>query len=147
MGPFSKYGGRLMKQFIDSYNALIEEAREKLADEIIQHFRPFFEKYPQISEVYWNQYTPSYCDGDACEFSVRSIDTLPDYDNIHSTLDDEDLRNVDKLSNEEIVNYLESLHLQICELPSAILQTVLGDPVRVIVSKDNLYIEDYEVEY
>lgn len=48
----------------------MKNAQKVLAKE----FKEFFSKYPDIDAVRWIQYTPSFNDGDLCEFSRHEFD-------------------------------------------------------------------------
>lgn len=63
---------------------LFEQINDKKAelDRMIQEFgeqaikeylREFWEKNPTIKSIKWQQYTPYFNDGDACEFSVYEV--------------------------------------------------------------------------
>lgn len=69
--------------------ALQEEFRaihDKMAKDgkmlIEQAFKDFFATNPEVSAIYWQQYTPYFNDGDICEFGVYEfdIDATPSFD-------------------------------------------------------------------
>lgn len=54
----------------------MEELQEKIKKQGQETFfeiaKNIFERYPVIESFGWNQYTPYFCDGEQCEFGVRS---------------------------------------------------------------------------
>jgi hypothetical protein len=63
-----------------SLQALTEELtafkatfQEKAKTAIEATFKEFFVKFPEVSRIYWTQYTPYFNDGDPCTFSVNGV--------------------------------------------------------------------------
>lgn len=52
---------------IASTRAAVQEHSKTAVEE---HFKRFFEKYPQVAGIRWTQYTPYFNDGDPCSFGV-----------------------------------------------------------------------------
>lgn len=52
---------------------LQEEIRDKAKVTMQSVFKDFFEKYPEVRFLYWNQYTPYFNDGEECYFSVNDL--------------------------------------------------------------------------
>ena len=51
-----------------TYDEMVaKEGKAALADMFLE----FFEKHPSVLGVAWTQYTPYFCDGDACTFGVN----------------------------------------------------------------------------
>lgn len=48
------------------------DAREAAKNLFAEGAKTLFEKYPELEGFTWNQYTPYFNDGDACEFGVNS---------------------------------------------------------------------------
>lgn len=58
----------------DKIAALRAEAQEQARQILHQGTKSYFEKYGDIVEqLFWNQYTPWFNDGDTCEFSVGDV--------------------------------------------------------------------------
>lgn len=61
----------------DTLTEQMEKAREKIADmgkdAVKALFKRFFAEHPKCTAIGWEQYTPHFNDGDACEFSVRDF--------------------------------------------------------------------------
>lgn len=85
-----------MSEF-DSAKKILAEMNAELADirgkyqvkareTLNEAFKIFFETVPEITIIRWNQYTPYFNDGDACEFSVHEPNFF---------IDEEDMENCD----------------------------------------------------
>ena len=70
-----------MSDLISIYNnlmsqisALRAEAKEAASNALHETTKHYFEKYGDtVEQIFWNQYTPWFSDGDTCEFSVGDI--------------------------------------------------------------------------
>lgn len=58
-------------------NTLQEQFRVAAEQALTSGFAAFFEKYPQVKTICWNQYIPSFNDGEPCEFSIGEIYFTP----------------------------------------------------------------------
>ena len=54
-------------------NALKAEMQENSKVLMKEAFREFLEKYDNVDNIFWTQYTPYFNDGEACEFSVNDV--------------------------------------------------------------------------
>jgi hypothetical protein len=58
-------------------NAKIKELQDQAAKTSQEVFKSslakFFAAVPEVTEIFWRQYTPYFNDGDACEFSVGDV--------------------------------------------------------------------------
>jgi hypothetical protein len=54
----------------EQFETLKKEYQEKSKKLFIEAFKQFFEQVPSIKAVTWQQYTPYFNDGEACEFGV-----------------------------------------------------------------------------
>ena len=76
-----------LKEFKKVKSDFMKQARQVLAGE----FTEFFDKYPEIKAIKWVQYTPSFNDGDICEFSRHEFDVMVTPNKTSSELGDEEL--------------------------------------------------------
>lgn len=60
-----------IKSQIEEINKKKEEMVEELRKDFPEILKPVFEECEIIQSFSWNQYTPYFNDGDACEFSVN----------------------------------------------------------------------------
>jgi hypothetical protein len=59
-----------VKQVIEEYGIARMQFEERMKTAFNDVFKTFFEQYPEITAVAWNQYTPYFNDGEPCVFSV-----------------------------------------------------------------------------
>lgn len=60
-----------MKGLVQQVEDLREQMKEGGKDALADGAQELFAKYLQLKQFGWNQYTPYFNDGDACEFSVN----------------------------------------------------------------------------
>jgi hypothetical protein len=60
-----------LRDLKDAYDKKLSEAGEEAVKDA---FKDVFDKFPEISEIAWCQYTPYFNDGDPCYFSVHDFD-------------------------------------------------------------------------
>lgn len=60
----------LTKQIEDMKSQYREKAKKVLNESV---FPDFFKKHPEVTAIYWAQYTPYFNDGDPCVFSVGEV--------------------------------------------------------------------------
>jgi hypothetical protein len=100
-------------EVLNSIQAKIDEMNQKISDlqkELTEFskkgfsevFREFFDKNPQIENIFWRQYTPYFNDGEPCEFSVHDVSfTLVGDDDSDSDSEGSDI------PNENTIKYLK----------------------------------------
>lgn len=59
-----------IKQIVDEYGIAKKTFENKMKNAFKEIFKTFFELYPEVQAVGWNQYTPYFNDGEPCEFGV-----------------------------------------------------------------------------
>jgi hypothetical protein len=109
-------------------------------------FKEIFDSYPTLQSIGWRQYTPYFCDGDPCEFSVHA-DAEALFINGRSSYsdEDEDEDGQDRLPEadadaiaDEAADFLDMFE------PDD-LKALYGDHVRVTVNRDGkVKTDDYE---
>jgi len=62
-----------MNALQEQMEKLREEASEQGKAAFTEACKILFESYPQLKAFRWEQYTPYFCDGDPCEFSVYDV--------------------------------------------------------------------------
>lgn len=110
--------------------------------------------HPLVESVHWNQYTPYFNDGEACEFNiyeavvkVKGVDEGGDYDNGH--FGEWELGYYDSTKHLEGVEELREV-LKAFNTPLSsgshfvILNEKFGDPAEVTATKDGFNVEYYE---
>lgn len=78
-----------VKNLVAEYNDAKASFQSKMNTTFGDIFSEFFTNFPEIKAVVWNQYTPYFNDGEACEFGVNDkylVDTNSsvDLDDVYS---------------------------------------------------------------
>lgn len=63
----------------DAYNAYhrkINNSADEFRTLVLEEFRQAFLIHPQYKSAEWIQYTPSFNDGDVCEFSISDVELV-----------------------------------------------------------------------
>ena len=106
-----------------------------------------FDEHPSIVGFVWEQYTPSYCDGGACDFCVvpRQLylkgepkDEAQDICE-YTYLYDDEKKDPEKAKLAEAAEAIESL---IASVPEEDMRTLFGDNTRVTITAKGVKIEE-----
>jgi hypothetical protein len=110
------------------------ELKKQIVDESKEFFaresRKFFDKYADLTEFSWHQYTPYWNDGSECTFSVNSDPTI----NGHEKYDN------DAFQPEAAYNEISNL---LREIGAPTLKEMFGDHAEIIVRRDGVTVEEY----
>lgn len=125
-------------------------------------FTEIFNQYPDLKYFSWTQYTPYFNDGDTCYFGVNEIEYINGYSAWYENEDnDEDFVNLFEVDKHESGEYHwqlkkngeyaslgnkieDELNSVINAIPDEIMQQVYGDHVKVVVSRTETKVEDYD---
>jgi len=122
---------KTLQERIEALNAEMQEKSKVLMKEAL---RDFFEKYDGVvQDIFWNQYTPYFNDGESCEFSV--------YDT-HITLvsddeDDEDDEGSNIYGPEDIAKFKEMIERW---------ESFNRDPVTTVLEYQTDYIQRHKCD-
>lgn len=89
-----------LKKKIDGLQAKMKSESEI---EFKEESKAIFEKYPEIENFSWTQYTPYFNDGDECTFSVNTdpkINGSDEYEEESEKINKKAFRDISKLLNE-----------------------------------------------
>lgn len=123
------------------------ELQAKAKEVVAPALKEFMEKNPKFTAICWAQYTPYFNDGDPCTFRMGEVaftagedtDDGPYGEGWH-----------DSTYGEPEAPFDAADYAAIDELGGAIsgmedeMQTIFGDHVKVIVTKDGVTTEEYE---
>lgn len=145
----------------EEYEAKVKQFGKDKFSEMVKEF---FEKHQDVVSFRWNQYTPSFNDGDPCYFTVGQPDLMVTkefavaHPDLEIDLDDEDedlhwledgwsygLEKKDKAAYDVLSAAAEDIG-SFLEVED-VLETVFGDGVTVTVDKDSIEVEDYDCGY
>jgi len=85
-----------LDNFIDRSNSLYNEFKQNAISILRSEINILFTKYPNLKGIRWEQWTPSFNDGDACLFGINSFrvdlgeKNIPFYSSAYD-IDDPDL--------------------------------------------------------
>jgi hypothetical protein len=141
----------------------LAEARTKIEGVVQSVFADFLQKFPKVYGVGWTQSTPSWNDGESCEFSVHELnlylteeayedgDSDQDLFQYRSKPSDDELERVEAVGGEEefkkILAHFKSVETFFHAIDEDDMQLVFGDGSKVLSTKDGIEVEDYEEEY
>lgn len=141
-----------------------KEEKERLsnqAEEVIKsYFNQLFQDQPDLVAIKWNQYIPSFNDGDPCTFSLGGVyicDTQPrdeypdDYDSeyyfefndkyysVGTIYEDKYYEKYEYKWFADLEDFLEDVKPE--------LEKVFGSNATVIVFRDSIEIEEFDYGY
>ena len=152
-----------MHPLIAELNEQKKQFQEKARVVFNDEFKSFFERFPEIREIVWTQYTPYFNDGEPCTFCVHapvakptSID-LFEHDIAENYSDDDDeysciIQNIvygtsDERARTERENELVETFNDLASLVQGmddLMQDIFGDHVIVRASKRGFDVEVYD---
>lgn len=145
-----------LKEVAAKLNDLKKEYSELAKKEIFNSIKEFFEAYPEVYAIRWEQYTPYFNDGDACTFSVGDAEYF---------LTEEDLDNGDgfgdywtplKMKEDEIValeisrdrlkvvsDAFIELQKNLSSIDDDVYLGIFGDHAQITATKDGIECDEY----
>lgn len=127
--------------FIEAKKALDEKIKSEGRKAITAFLKEFFDKRPDVYGIKWTQYTPFYCDGDACVFRLNGVYTFKTQEAFEAAEDGDALYDCEGAE----YNYGEEPQKSLSEIEE-ILQVVFGDHAQVSVTREKIDVEEYEHE-
>lgn len=141
-----------LKEFKKAKSDFMKDSRKVLAEE----FKTFFDKYPEINAIRWNQYTPHFNDGDVCEFARHEFDVRVTPKKTSAEVGDEEL--IAGLETDEDDFYAgyeidgaTALGKALSELEDTldsgcedVFKSAFGDGYQIIATRKGFKVEDYE---
>jgi len=137
---------------------LKEETKTEMSKIIAELFKAFFDAFPEIKTVHWQQYTPYFNDGDPCEFRISSIEfnrveygAEPVEGEEGEEFDVSDGFAVSKYSNSKGLEH--ELYASCIAIEDVIksledeFHGILGNNLSVFVTRRGIDIEEYEPDY
>jgi hypothetical protein len=147
---------QISEEFIDSYNKIYEELKQKGQENLKEVFKIFWEANPNVNVVCWSQYTPYYMDGEKCVFRINDIMISNLNDKSQFNLlnwgeydgDDESVWVTDSWGEKSsyfdaaMANQLDNfIHSSAME---EILNSLFGDHCIVFATREGFYSEQYD---
>lgn len=115
---------------MQEYNQKLEVYKKTLAEEGLPLFKEsikeYFIKFPHIKMVVWEQWTPTFNDGEPCEFGIQYVTALDS---------EEPEAEYDEGFYKEAAEFEDLLDEEFCEV-------VFGDYSKVYVTPTELRVEE-----
>jgi hypothetical protein len=136
MSQFEKIKDRML--------AIEAELFQRGEELILEVFSDFFQKYPNVLEVRWSQYTPYFNDGDTCDFSANDFFGLS-----QKELDDEKNGDFNFIEDCWDIKQDALLKKELAEIRNLLgyndlLKTMLGDHLIVKVTPTKVSKERFD---
>lgn len=87
---------------------LRERINQTISNGLTKVVNIFFEQFPEVKTVYWQQYIPTWNDGEECTFSLNEVHFSPadheriDYPNWGDDQDDDELADFSSYGNKNL---------------------------------------------
>jgi hypothetical protein len=150
-----------MTEVIPNYGELnrkierqLQEARTKISNVVKSVFVDFLDKFPAVYGLGWTQYTPSWNDGEACEFEVHELNlylTEEAYNNDDSDQDvygryrskpsADELERIEGVGGEQefrrILSHFAAVNAFFLKINPEDMKFVFGDGAKVLSTRSN----------
>lgn len=141
----------LINELADQLNNAQNLAKEKGKEAFKEYSLQLFNENPIIQEIRWDQYTPSFNDGDPCEFTIGDVGFL-----LHNkqTIGYYDFDEDDEFEGTKVEQHIED-HLKniVNEFTNKIqaldtvMESLFGNNVTIIINRDGVQIKEYDCGY
>lgn len=123
-----------LEQAIATAKTQIAELRQTLLEESQSLFggaaKEFFAEYPELESFSFTAYTPYFCDGDECTYSVHTWNSNT---NFKTPVDKNRASEISKAAGHFIQSFDDNFW-----------ENLVGDHVKVTVSEQRIITEEYE---
>lgn len=128
----------------------IIEEKKKFFDSVEARFKTgintVFESVPELQQIKWQQYTPSFNDGEPCEHHLGEVALFLEIHEDNNVDDGIDPETAEGLS-EESRKLLQDFLSEFSELDD-VLKKIFDTNKEITINRDgNVKIEDYDCEY
>jgi hypothetical protein len=126
----------------------VEKTRTEAQVSFLEMAQEFLTKNPTVKHIAWEQYTPTFNDGDPCEFTMGDLKFL-----VEKTSESEDEDGEPIISEVEVDSYefaRGSVYRSLSEEFHSLKEFfywLFGDNKRVIVTPAEIITEDYDCQY
>jgi len=116
-----------MEDLIAAFNQTKQLLVEQVRDLLGQRIKNRAIEFPAVEWISWKQYTPYWCDGDQCSFSVNSWSLCVNGE----SYDDYPTDSQEYQFGEIVVNMIDAI-------PEEIMEMAFGDNVEVVITRDGV---------
>jgi hypothetical protein len=134
----------VVNEIEESKAKLKKFAQEQGKQVIGEAFTGLFDTFPKLERVEWTQYTPYFNDGESCTFGVH----VPSWYS-HDGKENDWLSTTDKYVKEQDEMFGDGFTRAALDLwgninNEELLESVFGDHVRIIVTRNDITVEDHD---
>lgn len=135
----------ITKQYEEAKARFVAEGKEAL----LEAFREFLAKYPQVHMITWTQYTPYFNDGEPCTFRAGEwyavSEGADDYwdDCLVNNLSDWRMSKAGRVRTPEEDKFLADWK-SLGKVPDDLLLDVFGNHVEVKVTREGIEVSEYD---
>lgn len=135
-----------MKDLVERFNEERAKFMAAMQAELLVEFRALLDRNPNVQAIRWVQYTPSWNDGEACEFTCGDVTVRFDVPEDDEECDEECFESWIKKDSPNFDSFaqIRGLHGQI---PGEVQLDMFGNNVQVTVTRDGIEVEDYDCDY
>ena len=139
----------IIEKIVEDFEIVRKEFQAKAQTALKAAFKEFFDANPTITEIYWNQYTPYFNDGDECNFSVN--DMFATVGEITEEERDEYIEDRPSTISgwgscpgyeQEQENFKEFTRL-INRLPDEIFESTFGNHAEITATREGFNVDEY----
>lgn len=142
-----------LQAFKEKSATLLATAKEQGRTLIAEEFKKFFEAYPEVGAVRWNQYTPTFSDVEPCVFSRGDFEIALDF--VNSLNEDTEYETEDFISpwddqaqdKERLQAAFKLLSQTFDGDVDMLFKHAFGDNVQVIATANEFRVDDYYDNY
>lgn len=138
----------IMESKVTELKESIAAMKVKQANFFKKSVSVLFEQYSVLEAIVWNQYTPSFNDGDPCTFSIDEFRVKFDGGHEDSDYEDDTYDSYsefpDEPDKEQAIKYVNEMCSQ---FPEAMCLNMFGDDVTVTLTKDGFTTDEYDCGY
>ena len=136
-----------LQDYIDAKKNLQAQGKLLGQQSIKGLFLEFFEGHPEVEQLRWTQYTPSFNDGDPCTFDVYEPSVKLSGEHVKSDEDDEDKEFQESWdirgTHKDLAKSLQDLYGRMQDL-SEVLLTIFGDGSEITITRTgDINIDEY----
>ena len=138
----------VINELMAKYAAKVQEVKDFKAaaaktveNEMKEIFTSFFEDHPEVTIIWWTQYTPYFNDGDTCVFNMNEVVISSDKPaRIKKANYPDDLSNLVYLNNDSDYRKFSKLLYSLEE----IWHEIYGDHVSIKVTPKGITVEEVD---
>jgi len=136
-----------LNELKDKMTSMKEEFKNNGQQVVKDTLNEFFTAHPEVVKVSWTGSTPSWNDGDPCYYGISYLSFYTNDTNDEDEEYEEDEYDYYSLAEDNNLQHDAKELQDLFHDMQDVLEIVFGDPVRVIATRDNMTVEEYDNYY